>query len=562
MNTPASASSTTLRPRNQRRIYEDDGDNAGSHAAPLTHHGDTASVSARSSRAVSPIPGIGPSQAARTATNKHRSQSSSRFLGVPSLRGSEANTSNFASGLWETSWSSLRSIASDLIGSDTSRDSSPSTSYAQKRRPLQALPPQWGPSAPPDKELGSGTRERRRAEVEAKKRERLLIANGHSVLDGSGRYKRRDSDERERASIPPAEAEDKDALVYLHNVKPGDTLAGVMIKYNCQPNIFRKANRMWPNDSIQVRNTVVLPVDACGVKGQKILSSELASYDLVEHPGDEIVPGPRSMRPSWGEIYDTFEDKETPLSSLPTSPSISITLFNCEEPLWRHDSWVLIEGFPEAVEIIRMSRRALGYFPRNRRKSQSFSDLGTPSTSFELPRSNYLSNSPRQTARSRSGSNPNFANLHGPGGVGTMSRNVRSPGPANDGLNKLFPTLEQKVAPRSSSVPGHSGSSHPNGLENVGGAIEGWVRKLANKASTSLLPPTPRGNAGVGDLIELSEDVFNLEQDRHNGGQRDRSTTARTGFTTGDCSAEQEQTLHERFPPRGRVVGDASKRWS
>ena len=565
MTTPASASSTTLRPRNRRRTHEEDGSVTGTHTPPLRPYSDTASASADSSRAVSPIAGTRPLRAARIATNKQRSQSSSRFLGVGGLRGSQTTTSNFATGLWETSWSSLRGIASGFVGSDTSRDSSPGASNVQKRSPLHsshgrdssAPPPQWGPVAPADKDLGLGTRERRRAELEAKKRERLLIANGHTLPDGVGRYKRRASDERERASVFPTETEDRDALVYLHHVKPGDTLAGVIIRYNCQPNVFRKANRMWPNDSIQVRKTVVLPIDACGLKGRKIPDSELTSHDLSEHPIDDLVDRPKSVRPSWGEIHDTFEGRETPLSSMQTSPSISISVSNVDESRRRHDSWVLIEGFPEAVEIIRMSRRALGYFPRNRRTSQSFSDLETPSASFELPRSSHQSISPGQSARSRSGSNSHFANLQGPGGVGTMSRNVRSPGPANDGLNKLFPTLEQKVAPRSSSESEHSNTSHPNGLENVGGAIEGWVRKLATRASTSLLPPTPRGTTRAGDLIELSEDAFDLEHNSNIEEQRVEGTIASTGSMTGDWNAKQEQMLHERFPPRGRVVEES-----
>ena len=480
-------------------------------------------------------------------------------------------SSTFTTGLWEGSWSSLRGIASDLIGADASRASSPGRSPVRKRRPLEAThgrntsapPTRWGPSAPVGNHLASGTAEDRVAKVQAKKREMLLMANGHMTPDSSGRYKRRDSDDRDRSSVPPGKNEDRDALVYLHRVRPEDTLAGVMIKYNCQSSVLQKANRLWPNDSIQVRKIIVLPVDACGVRGRKLSDSELASRKLTEPINEAATLTPKVPRPLWGDVHNASEDKEAPLTSIPTSPSISVPLPNPEEPTWKHDSWVMMDGSPEAIEIARLSRRALGYFPRSRRKSQSYPDLETPSASLELPRSSYQSSSPRQATRSRSGSNPYFAtHLQGPGGVGTMSKNVRSPGPANDGLNKLFPTLQPTLAARGSFESQHSNSSHTNGLENVGGAIEGWVRKLANKASASLKPTTtPGGGTGVGDLIELSEDAFDAGEDSQVGsGCRESRRGEGTGSRVGDWSLEQERLLQERFPPRGRVIGEASKR--
>ena len=566
MSTPGPGNSTRFRPRSRHESNEeDDADNSVSHPSKVQM--DTASPLVASLRVPSPNPSAHSLGVSQTLKHHNQLQSNNRFLSLPN---SNDRTVNPGPGLWETSLSSLRGIASNLMKGESSRDSSPSAPSVRQRKSYQAAhgrnttapPRQWGPSTPADKELGSGTREQRRTEAEAKKRERLLIAHGHIIPDGLGRYKRRDSDERNMASITSGESEDNDALVYLHKVKPGDTLAGVLIKYNCQPNVFKKANRMWPNDSIQVRKTVVLPVSACGVKGRKIPDSESASHHLVEHSRDEIVEGPKSMRSIWGELHDTLEDKETPLSSIPTSPSISVSISNQEESHWNHDSWVLIEGFSEAVEIVRMSRRALGYFPRPRRKSQGLSDFETPSASFELPRGSFQSSSPRLAAGLQSEPNSSIANFQGPGGVGTMSRNVRSPGPANDGLNKLFPTLEQNVAPKKTSELQNSDSLHLNGLENIGGAIETWVRKVATKASTTLLPPSPHENATVGNLIELSEDAFDLEEESQVvQGKLARENTS-TVSKIGDWNVEQERILQERFPPRGRIFGDSSKKQS
>ena len=402
--------------------------------------------------------------------------------------------------------------------------------------------------------------------MQARKRETLLAANGHITSDALGRYKRRDSDERNHTSAPLEEQDDREALVYLHKVKSEDTLAGVMIKYNCQPNVFRKANRLWPNDSIQVRKTVVLPVDACGVKGRKIPEPGTPSERLGDGHTEETMPTPTAFQSPWGDLHDSPKGKGTPLSSIPTSPSISLSLSNPEESPWKHDSWVMIDGFPDAVEIARLSHKILGYFPRSRRKSLTFSDVATPPASLDLPRASYQSSPPRgqkSQSRSPSGSYPNHQ-LQGPGGVGTMGRDVRSPGPAQDGLNKLFAAHLPSLAPRKSFESVNSISPHSNGgIENVGGAIEGWMRKLATKAANSVQPPTPGGRSGVGDLIELSEDAFEVGDDDHGEDENRPSTitNVNAGSGVGVWSVEQELMLREHFPPRGRrVSGEAARR--
>ena len=557
-------SSTTLRPRNRRRTNEDD-DIHPSSSTSTNNWLDGPLFSSASSRAASPIPNTHPSRPARSDRDPQRSRSTSRFLGVPSILGSQVTTSNFATGLWESSWSSLQGIASNLIGSDSSRASSPARPAPQRRRPIDTTsnrytstqPAQWGPKLPGDKQVGIGTREDRRAQVQAKKREALLAANGHATPDVSGRYKRRDSDDRNAISVPPSENEDRDALVYLHKVRPEDTLAGVMIKYNCDPNVFRKANRLWPNDSIQVRKTVVLPVDACGVKGQKIPELDNSPDLLGDGVNGEMMSTPTTTYAPWSNLHAAATNKVTPLSSMPTSPSVSVSLSNPEDPPWKHDSWVRIDGFADAIEIARLSRRTLGYFPRSRRKSQTFSDVETPPVSLDLSRDSHRSYSPRgQQTKSRSSSG---SFMHGPGGVGTMGRNVRGPGPAQDGLNKLFAKHLPDVAPRSSFESIESSSSRGNGIENLGGAVEGWVRKIATKAANTVQPPTSGGKSGVGDLIELSEDPFGIgdAEDESSSGTRRNTITNHNDEST---ESEQERMMHERFPPRGRIVTESPRR--
>ncbi|KAL8999104.1 MAG: hypothetical protein Q9169_001992 [Polycauliona sp. 2 TL-2023] len=523
-------------------------------------------------RTPSPIPSRHPSRS--TAAIRE----TSRPLGAPPATdtrtgrdlGRAAATSS--TGFWDAPWSSIQGLATQFLsGSDASVETVISHPSNRKRRPLAAThdqatgapPAQWGPSSAAGKALGKGSQEARLAYVQAKKVEGLLAANGHVKPDASGRFKRRDSDERDRGSVPPMYSEESDMLVYLHRVKSQDTLAGVMIKYNCQPNVFRKTNRLWPNDNIQIRKIVMLPVEACGVKGRKVPESVETPQMLIEGHDDDFMPTrTQDLNPSWTFHPKVPTSQETAPSSGPSSPSISVTGPEGSEPAWKHDSWVLIDGFVDAVEIARLPRRTIGFFPRSRRKSNSYSDdVGSPpGSSLDLPRLSYQAtsqsnSSPRRNNKSRSSSNSNFPSLHlqGPGGVGTLGKDVHGPGPAPDGLNKLFAAHLPDVAPRGSFESTRSNASS-TGIENVGGAIENWVRKMANKASASMQPPsssTPR--VRPGDVIELTTAFeAGMELDNGHGGNRVADEVG--------MAEEERRMLQERFPPRGRVFKESGRK--
>ncbi|KAI9839191.1 MAG: hypothetical protein M1819_003184 [Sarea resinae] len=508
------------------------------------------------SRAVSPIPSKHPSRslssnAARQATSNSRPSP----LGGFSLGGAQAVPTTFGSGLWENSWSTLQGLASSVLGNDTedTKDKLGVPRAPRRRRPLEsthhrrttssAPPAQWGPTGLEENQIGVGSREPRESLLRAKQREGLLAANGHAA---AGRHKRRVSDDRGSASAPPGDHEDRDALVYVHPVTPTDTLAGVMIKYNCQPAVFRKANGLWPNDSIQIRKHVVLPVDACAVKGRPTRQPP-EQTDLL---GDDLhlFEGQTNEDPSESNKPRSFHPRTCSTTSFSTDRS---NPSQYEEQLpWKHDSWVLIDGHPNIVEIARIPRRALGFFPRSRRKSTSFSDMEVPSPPPPPPPVDNTtgSRSPSSHAhhrtssfsqqhhrhKSRSSSASYFAaHLQGPGGVGTLEKDVTSPGPAQDGLSKLFAShlpssssisishshpypsaftfnprdsLDSPVAASvdtsaSSAVPPGAANNNNgggvSGLENMGSAIEGWMRRLATKAAEMVEPSATAAESAV-----------------------------------------------------------------
>lgn len=368
----------------------------------------------------------------------------------------------------------------------------------------------------------------------------------------------------------------------MHRVKPEDTVAGLAIKYDCQATVLRKANRMWPNDSVQSRKVVVLPVDSCAVKGRPVVTPREEPEEDLLLGGTEIIAAddttdaPTPTRPNG---WHRRESSSTQTTDHPAPSSTAGSSHADSDPPWTHESWVLLPNATEPTEIARLPRRTLGYFPRARRKSLSYSDNPTRSTSFDLPRfarspSRHASNPastlvptkaagsgaatsaahpPRarvhRASSSASGSHQPpaypFTPLHGPGGVGTMDKDVRAPGPAPDGLNKLFASHLPSVAPpppeQSAYAPWHLGVLDERGgagadagtgggdateagagfdLEEVGGKIEGWVRKMAGRAASKLSESASgaaagkggagtAGGAGVGDLIELT-DAFEI----------------------------------------------------
>lgn len=492
---------------------------------------------------------------------------------------SESNQTIPSAGLWD-SWQSISGIASTLLGSDAhsqvkgkdkGASKAPSWQKTNSNFTTRTVVPAWGRSVESTQQMTVSAVEERQAMVQAKKREALLLADVHERPDMTGRYKRRDSG-ADFSGIVSSLDSDQDALVYVHRIQPHDTLAGVMIKYSCQPEVFRKINRLWPNDNIQTRKQVFLPVDACNVRGKRIdnvganldlLSSQFENASLTQGTS----PDPNAESTSF----------HSPTISSPSMHPISLTT-SPDTSDHRHESWVQLPQFVLPTEILRIPRRTLGYFPPARRKSRptspQHSTTSTPKSSFDMLRhppthAASLNASPvrrpgmqatRQRSSSTTTNNASFSDhLKGPGGVGTL-RGLRMeaarPGPAEDTLNRKFkeylPNLDlappeefpraslTRSTPRASTDSIRSTSS--TGLGEVGGAIEGWVRKLGGAKA-------PRGTVGgrMGDLIEL---------DTHSDsgmGEGDEEGEQTPTLEAGGSSATEEALLNERFPVRGRI---------
>ena len=428
--------------------------------------------------------------------------------------------------------------------------------------------PQWGPKVDGLDNVAAGSLEDRQSLLQAKKREALLLGSAEEVRDASGRFKRRDSDANIRsASLACIE---EDALVYVHKIQRNDTLPGVMLKYGCQPDVFRKVNRFWPNDNIQVRNHVFLPVEACTIRGKKV-DAPHTGPDLLGPALEDLA---KTTMPGKGGLkrMTTKDQTRTPAETAsPEAEPFPSYASSPDNPDLKHDSWVTVPNFPEPIAILRMPRSSLGYFPRARRKSltktiysdasprSSFDNLRhPPSHAAQMSLSHSLTTSPvrrpnltayqnppvlsRKRSSSTTTTNAAAPQQHwtsvmtGPGGVGTL-RGLRTepfrPGPAEDSLNRTFrayfPDLaiadpqqaleaarslapgppwtgSYRNSPRASMDSTRSVRSNSSGLVDLASGMEGWVRKVAGGKKGKGAAAGGAGMTGSG-----MEDLIELE---------------------------------------------------
>lgn len=396
------------------------------------------------------------------------------------------------------------------------------------------------------------------------------------------KHKRRNSDE-----VVTEGRRDDDYLVYVHHVKRDDSYAGLILRYRCREDAFRKANGLWSRDSLQTRRWLTIPVAACDVRGRPCEApswhNSQAADLLAPTSGHGEQDGFFGKKPA---AENTQEEKE-------------------EDKPWTHVRWVKIDSIPEPVEIGRVARGTMGYFPPRRKKSiRTETSASSPRESFDLPSvtsptsttrpPSSLSGRPRLlgqpgSSHSRLGSDAagdvKPAWMRQPGGVGTMGRSSRAPGPAKDyfntwtkkhipGLNIDAPSMSimgSETAQfgfgkdssaivespfedgRDASTSGQA-SGQGNGLDRAAAAVETWLRgALAKTASTprAVSGSRPLGGAGLGgdgagDLIELAD--TNSDDGRMGG---DLLDIGNMSFGTSSWSNGASGAVRGRTAPKG-----------
>lgn len=543
----SSSNNNSVRPRNRRLLSTLESDDAvdqnsrsrSNASTPTRGYGLLSALSPANSRSNSPHPST------RSGPGLNRSTSSN-------------NLSNFFNDSLSQSWASVQGFASSLIAADngpvqgrrsqsTTRAASQTRTRRRNGSSARKTIDAWGP-APPEEtpsmnDLAAGSRAEREAALKAAKRARVLESHSgvNGGLDVTGRHKRRNSDEAPREDRPLEEY-----LVYVHKVQPSDTYAGLILRYQCREDAFRKANGLWSRDSVQMRKWLTIPVDACEIRGRPCDPPSWHNDNKVDH----LARTPRlEDEASGSQQHDDFFSRPNGTSSEPK-------LIEEEEKPWAHVRWVKIDAFQQPVEIGRVARNAMGYFPPRRKKSiRTISTFSTPRQSFDLS-SNPPASAEGTTSRRTSSlsfkpqfsasilSSPGRAISEGgeslpafmrrPGGVGSMGSNARAPGPDRDALTtwtkKHIPGLNIDNLP-SMSIMGsetahfgfkpetgglvenhvaegrdvYSTTQQGSGLDRAAAAVETWLRGALTRNPSSNFGGL-RGQSGAdGDLIELAD---------------------------------------------------------
>lgn len=314
---------------------------------------------------------------------------------------------------------------------------------------------------------------------------------------------------------------ERDTLVYVHHVKPTDTMEGVVIAFNIHPGALRKANGMWSHDGVQSRKTLLLPVDECRVKGKPVDSLDIGSNGTAKNKdAGKTVEGQQQ-----GGQADP--EGETP---------------------YKHESYVIIEGIGQ-VEIARLARKKLSHFPPRRRKGDStlrLSSFDSPDYSAHL---SLLDDPPLSTTDVFRGMTPGVGELHP-----QYNQNQNNHNSPPGGL-KIGPGPGPGIAlgPETFTMKtlGEIAQDTAAGLENVGSVVEGFVRRWTVKA---------QGFVG-NDLIELTQRLgFEIEEgqaaDGSAGMERSGSRRGGGGSAVSTAGDGGRRVVRERLTRR---EGERSK---
>ncbi|KAK3323432.1 hypothetical protein B0T19DRAFT_425960 [Cercophora scortea] len=515
---------------------------------------DTAASSPAQSQPQSPTRGASPIPAAHVGRATGRNHSGTEF--APSLV--RAKSPGFVSS-WAPSWASVSDFASSLLSpaepSFTNESGLPRSRDSSRPRKLRTQTSgyrdatkngtSWGPEPPAEsrprlQDVAAGSQAKRESALKAMRTASVLESyeGVNGGLDVTGNYKARNSDELVRSTAQSQEPEAH--LVYIHHVQPNDTYAGIVLKYRCREDAFRKANGLWSRDNIQMRKWLALPVDACEVRGRPCNGPSSASAQV-----DLLARTPEATNPFGQDIHHNGnQDDFFSAGSTNGHPSSDQSKTNDEDRPWTHVRWVSLDSSPNPVEIARVERKTLGYFPPRRKKSiHSVSTITTPRGSLDLPSitlggsetalespgsttsrrpsllsgtgsgrpsftttayGSSLTNSNTKPSRSRATSGGDDARpawMRRPGGVGSLGKSVRAPGPERDYLNswtnKHLPGLNIDSLPSMSVMGAETARfGFNNAAEEYAGIVESPFGEGAD-ATTSATGPQGTGGTGL-----------------------------------------------------------------
>lgn len=130
-------------------------------------------------------------------------------------------------------------------------------------------------------------------------------------------------------------------LVVVHHVTPIDTLESIALRYKTDVRILRKANGLWPGDSVLVRKELYIPVEEGSAYHQSGISQ-----------ADEGLDG--KLRILNSQTNNTYSNGRTMNRPLSTASASSTSIASQSQSSNANGSW---------REVRRMATESLSHFP-------------------------------------------------------------------------------------------------------------------------------------------------------------------------------------------------------
>ncbi|KAF9452769.1 carbohydrate-binding module family 50 protein [Macrolepiota fuliginosa MF-IS2] len=185
--------------------------------------------------------------------------------------------------------------------------------------------------------------------------------------------------------------EEKEVIV--HKITPDDSLAGVSLKYGINMADLRRANHLWANDSIHLRNLLYIPVDKSSKARELAHEMRLKAVPLIDISTSTSSQSSDATTDSDTDTLAGLGLKRVPVSemsffpppstsgktpSISSTPSTSVTA-NLKPPLSRYSTSPSLASILTALPIAASTRDDLLARLSFDSARSSFSDRSRPS---------------------------------------------------------------------------------------------------------------------------------------------------------------------------------------
>lgn len=187
---------------------------------------------------------------------------------------------------------------------------------------------------------------------------------------------------------------DEEVDVVVHTVASGESMAGIALRYGIELAALRRANKLWPSDSLHLRTQLFVPLDACRASRDAWIVRDEGGATLVRRRAaasegrrsgeadDSATASPRTLNGNTplsspgterGDPADALDTISTsPTANRTSSISTSPTATRTSNLNGNSNGAAGLEHIP--LQVARVPASQLRFFPQQRRGGRSSMD--------------------------------------------------------------------------------------------------------------------------------------------------------------------------------------------